>query len=81
MYSVRPAARDFPDQGPRPPGAQERQSLHYANANEAKAELLLGPEIRFPLDLAATAFVDVLIETKKLECLLERGSIFEIGDL
>jgi hypothetical protein len=65
--------------------------VHYADADGADAvvneqvlraiESSFGPKTRFPLDLAATAFVNFLLEANKLERLQERGPIFEIPEL
>lgn len=85
------SARDRLGQRPGPPGLQERHSGHYADANEGEVtgnnefihavELLFSPETGFPRALAVTVFADVLIEARKLECLEERGLIFEISNV
>jgi hypothetical protein len=44
-------------------------------------ELLSSPETRFPFHMAVTAFINILIETRKLERLQKRRLVFEIRHL
>jgi hypothetical protein len=65
--------------------------VHYADPNDAEVtingqlidaiELLFGPDTRFSLNLAAIAFVDALVESRKLDRFEGPGLIFEIQDL
>jgi hypothetical protein len=73
---------------PRPP---QTHSAHYADANDAEIsvntefirclESAFGPDTAFQPDFAASAFVDFIVEARKLERLSARGPIFQIENL